>query len=727
MNTFRNITEKKNARWRPVPARIFSIFILLTLSMVVGLASAAADIIIDNGDNETSYTGTWLVSSGVDPYGVDSIYAKNNATYTYTFIPPTTAEYEVSAWWTVFANRVTSAPIAIRHANGTATVRVNQRVNGGQWNVLGTYSFVAGIVYTVTITGTNSTYTTCADAVKFTEVINTLPPVAEFSANKTIGGAPATIQFTDLSTGGAATEWYWDFGDGQTSFEENPAHVYDQDGDYTVSLTASNEFGSDTMVKEAYIKLTSASENIYCVEIYGGISNFAEVAGQSLSRYGAVKVDGIWRYTSPKNGVTYFFHPVKTKEQFLAAVREEGAVILIRGHSNYGLGLTFPPFNTALQNVRYVDDNLIFNCSSDMVDVTTAGFRYSQAYPNWTPIYQDGSDAKWPYGWDDPAGRLPAYNYYLTYTLPGDPTHYRVEASSNGQYLERFQGSGSAWYSPTGAKPNPVNNPSYFIVNSKPEFSHVEYSGNWAVQKNSTLYGFRGYTYSFTPNQTIADTFTYTLAFYPTRNPAGTYDFSVTYDPDPNNDTAVTYTIQQNNTVLGTVTLNQREPADTPAGNYVTASIGTYPVVEGAVTVTLTGSGSGRMIADYLSAVNPANTRQSSRIDNQDEYRSHFEDSRYGNKTIIDATNSKDIQPEDCKYKMIFFNTCFSGKYYIDTFHQGRMFYTNWNSQNGAETGFIKRYVVDGYTDQQLLTYLNSVHTGLYEYYDFTQLPPSMR
>ncbi|MFZ5568882.1 MAG: PKD domain-containing protein [Thermodesulfobacteriota bacterium] len=697
------------------------------ITITAGTGGDPGEVIIDNGDNGTSFTGTWLVSTAVDPYGVDSVYAKNNAAYTYTFIPSTTAEYEVSAWWTYFSNRVTNAPIRIQHAGGTATVYVNQRLNGGQWNSLGTFSFVAGVVYTVTITGANSTYTTCADAVKFTEIINTLPPAADFSANKTIGGAPATIQFTDLSSGGNATEWLWDFGDGQTSTEQNPAHVYEQEGEYTVSLTAANEFGSDTMVKAAYIKLTSASENIYCVEIYGGITDYAEVAGQSLSRYGAVKVDGIWRYTNPNTGVTYFLHPVTTQEQFLAAVREEGAVILIRGHSNYGLGLTFPPFNTALQNVRYVDDNLIFNCSSHMVDVSTAGLRYSQAYPNWTPIYQDGTDAIWPYAWDDPAGRTPAYNYYLTYTLPGDPTHYRVESSSTGKYLERFAGSGPAWYSPTGAKPDPVSNPEVFIANTRPEYSHVEHSGNWAVQKDATLYGIAGYTFSYTPNQTIADTFTYTLTFYAPRNPAGTYDFKVTYDPEPTNDPAVTYTIQQNNTVLGTVTLNQQEPAGTPAGSYVLASLGTFSVAEGAVTVTLTGSGSGWMIADGLAAFNPAIPWQFFAVDNNDEYRSHFEDSRYGNKTILDTTNCQDIRPEDCKYKMMFFNTCFSGKYFIDSFHQGRMFYTNWNSENGAEMGFIKRYVVDGYSDQQLLDYVNSVHPGLYEYYDFTKLPPSMR
>ena len=78
------------------------------------------------------------------------------------------------------------------------------------------------------------------------------PPVVEFSANNTLGFKPLTIQFTDQSTG-HPTSWAWDFGDGSTSTLQNPVHTYTEAGVYTVSLTASNAFGTDTLVKEGYI------------------------------------------------------------------------------------------------------------------------------------------------------------------------------------------------------------------------------------------------------------------------------------------------------------------------------------------------------------------------------------------------------------------------------------------------------------------------------------------
>jgi len=79
-----------------------------------------------------------------------------------------------------------------------------------------------------------------------------LLPIADFSASPTSGTALLAVQFTDLSAN-APTSWLWDFGDGGTSTEQDPTHVYDVSGVYTVSLTVSNIGGSDTETKTDYI------------------------------------------------------------------------------------------------------------------------------------------------------------------------------------------------------------------------------------------------------------------------------------------------------------------------------------------------------------------------------------------------------------------------------------------------------------------------------------------
>ncbi|MFC2141191.1 PKD domain-containing protein, partial [Acidobacteriota bacterium] len=80
------------------------------------------------------------------------------------------------------------------------------------------------------------------------------PPVADFSASPLSGGVPLTTTFTDLSQ--AASSWYWQFGDGGTSTDQNPTYTYNSIGVYTVTLTATNQFGSDDEVKTNYITVT---------------------------------------------------------------------------------------------------------------------------------------------------------------------------------------------------------------------------------------------------------------------------------------------------------------------------------------------------------------------------------------------------------------------------------------------------------------------------------------
>ena len=79
-------------------------------------------------------------------------------------------------------------------------------------------------------------------------------PVADFSASPTSGKAPLKVKFTDQSTENPV-KWNWDFGDGQTSIDQNPTHTYVSAGTYTVKLTVKNKTGSDTVTHYDYIKV----------------------------------------------------------------------------------------------------------------------------------------------------------------------------------------------------------------------------------------------------------------------------------------------------------------------------------------------------------------------------------------------------------------------------------------------------------------------------------------
>ena len=73
---------------------------------------------------------------------------------------------------------------------------------------------------------------------------NPVPPVAEFTANPVSGFAPLGVQFTDLSQNQIHTR-IWDFGDGSPpSNESDPAHIFREAGEYTVTLTVLGPGGS---------------------------------------------------------------------------------------------------------------------------------------------------------------------------------------------------------------------------------------------------------------------------------------------------------------------------------------------------------------------------------------------------------------------------------------------------------------------------------------------------
>jgi trimeric autotransporter adhesin len=165
-------------------------------------------------------------------------------------------------------NAIISGPASI--CLGDSTYLVASATGGDatynfSWsNALGTNDSImvnptVNTTYTVTITdGCGS-----VDTASVTLVVSTVPPTAAFTYNAT---GVQTYTFTDGSTG--ATNWAWDFGDANTSSNQNPVHTYATTGTYTVVLIASNGCGADTITQ--VITVTGIDEAVFMnsVSIY---------------------------------------------------------------------------------------------------------------------------------------------------------------------------------------------------------------------------------------------------------------------------------------------------------------------------------------------------------------------------------------------------------------------------------------------------------------------------
>lgn len=78
-------------------------------------------------------------------------------------------------------------------------------------------------------------------------------PIANFRVASPICEPLSTVKFINES--GSAQSYLWSFGDGTTSTDANPSHMYSSLGNYDVRLIATNQNGSDTIFKSEFIKI----------------------------------------------------------------------------------------------------------------------------------------------------------------------------------------------------------------------------------------------------------------------------------------------------------------------------------------------------------------------------------------------------------------------------------------------------------------------------------------
>ncbi len=121
-------------------------------------------------------------------------------------------------------------------------------------------------------------------------------PYTAFSSPNPLGFAPLTVDFVNNTK--FAVSYSWDFGDGSAiSTEENPTHVYETAGTYTVALTATNEKGDSTVTKADFVKANEKPALPEGEKLYGGNMEDPNLWNITNLNADIMPSSAVWNYT----------------------------------------------------------------------------------------------------------------------------------------------------------------------------------------------------------------------------------------------------------------------------------------------------------------------------------------------------------------------------------------------------------------------------------------------
>jgi hypothetical protein len=138
-------------------------------------ASKLSGVVVD--DAQATFKGEWVQSSAAPPFVGEGYRHDGNAnkgamSATFEAKLPAAGRYEVRISYSPNPNRATNVPVTIRHADGDASAKVDQRKAGeigGAWRSLGTFRFTADTPATIIVSNAGTDGYVIVDAVQWIE------------------------------------------------------------------------------------------------------------------------------------------------------------------------------------------------------------------------------------------------------------------------------------------------------------------------------------------------------------------------------------------------------------------------------------------------------------------------------------------------------------------------------------------------------------------------------
>jgi gliding motility-associated-like protein len=319
---------------------------------------------------------------------------------------------QVTAEFSTTGNRKGCSPLVVNFTNQSvgATTYLWRFGNGNQ-STLDNPSVIYATPgkYTVSLIAINNGV---ADTIVKTDYIEVFQdPTVDFTAPVTAGCAPTTINFQDLSTPGSAPirAWIWNFGNGASSSQRNPAYTYTQGGNFNVTLLVVDQNGCNSEKAIAnYITIQNKPN--------------AQFIAQNRSSCTAPFTVNFTNQTTPATGLTYEWtlgNGQTSAAQNPSATYNALGSYTVKLKATNSLGCTdsiVKPQYVVIQDlVAQFTANQTTGCAPFVVNFTDQ----STANPN---------SVRWDFG-DGTSSTL--RNPQKTYTTPGTYTVKLVAANSS--------------------------------------------------------------------------------------------------------------------------------------------------------------------------------------------------------------------------------------------------------------------------------------------------------
>ncbi|GAB4406588.1 MAG: hypothetical protein OHK0039_08350 [Bacteroidia bacterium] len=250
--------------------------------------------------SSVSQAYTQAGSYTVSLVATDLAGCRDTATRVLTALPPITAAFSATdsvgcssvsltfldlssgamAWWWDFGDGSTSTQQYPQHTYG------------------------AGGTYTVTLAVADANG--CTDTLARPAFIDLRSPLAAFTPDSARACPGASLSFADASLSDTSlVAWLWDFGDGTTSTQPSPTHVFAQPGLYSISLTVTDARGcSHTLTKPDAVEIVARPQAAFAASPLSGCVPL-QVQFSNTSQPGTTNLTGFqWSFG---NGNTFGF------------------------------------------------------------------------------------------------------------------------------------------------------------------------------------------------------------------------------------------------------------------------------------------------------------------------------------------------------------------------------------------------------------------------------------